>query len=221
MIIGKRGQWAKYDLLSDGNFGAGGGGGTAILLSKDSGANWQILLVAAGGGGAGVQKVDGETNYHPGEPGLSSEYANNGDLVQNTAQGGSYGSGGSSVGLSGGGGGAFSDGLHDKYNLNYGNAGWKDHKMFGQPLGGLGGTETGARNGGWGFGGGGSGFESGGGGGGYSGGGAGLPGFGGGGGGSFVDTISISAMHYSKKTNDETNNPGDGYVRYLFGTNTK
>ena len=60
MMIGKRGQWAKYDLLMPGNFGASGGGGTAILVSKDRGNTWRILMVAGGGGGAGVQFINGK-----------------------------------------------------------------------------------------------------------------------------------------------------------------
>lgn len=216
VIAGNRGQWAKYDLLPDGNFGAGGGGGTAILLSKDNGLSWQLLLVAGGGGGAGVHKQNEEIKYHPGQPGSSGEDGSGSGQLHEIVEGGTRGSGGQSTSLTGGGGGAFTDGRHENGSLYNGNAGWKDYRLSGQPLGGLGGTENGLRNGGWGFGGGGSGAESGGGGGGYSGGGAGITGFGGGGGGSFVSTAGINPIHQSKQPNNVTNNPGAGYVRYLF-----
>lgn len=216
MIIGTKGQWAKYDLLPDGYYGAGAGGGSAILLSTDGGSSWQILMVAAGGGGAGVQKQSGEIKFNPGLPGSSAENGIGGERTLGAAAGGTFGSGGESVGNTGGGGGAYADGMHAAGTLYYGNAGWKDHKLSGQPLGGLGGTATAGRNGGYGFGGGGSGAEGGGGGGGFSGGGGGMPGYGGGGGGSFVATSVLVASNILKQENGNTNNPDDGYVRYQF-----
>lgn len=216
MIIGKRGQWAKYDLLEDGSYGAGGGGGSAVLISKDNGQSWNVLLVAGGGGGAGVDKSTKGIDNNPGQPGNSEDRGTGGGSQNEIAVGGMFGSGGASVGYSGGGGGAFGDGTHDPGTLHYGNAGWKDHKLSGTPLGGIGGTQNKTRNGGWGFGGGGSGDQSGGGGGGYSGGGAGNTGHGGGGGGSFIESSIVFPINSNKQQNGDTNNPGDGYIRYLL-----
>ena len=216
VIAGNRGQWAKYDLLPNGDYGAGGGGGTAILMSRDNGNKWELLLVAGGGGGAGVHKNENEIKYYPGLPGTSNENGVGGGQLREMAEGGSRGDGGQSNQQTGGGGGAFTDGQHQNGILNYGNAGWKDHSLSKQPLGGLGGIQDDLHNGGWGFGGGGSGAIGGGGGGGYSGGGAGMPGFGGGGGGSFINTNTAHPLNSSKQQNSDTNNPGDGYVRYLF-----
>lgn len=216
MLVGKRGEWAKYDLLEPGNYGAGGGGGTAILLSKDRGITWRILLVAGGGGGAGVQYQDGTYTNRPGLPGSDKEYGSDGDSQNPTADAGAQGNGGASIKNTGGGGGAFSDALHANGMLYYGNAGWKDHNLSGEPLGGLGGIHEDTQKGGWGFGGGGSGDASGGGGGGYSGGGAGLPGNGGGGGGSYLNQTDFRPVTSSKQQNDYTNNPGDGYIRYML-----
>ncbi len=216
MIVGNRGQWAKYDLLPDGDYGAGGGGGTAILISKDNGQKWEILMVAGGGGGAGVHKNATEIKYYAGLPGSSAENGVGGDPLSMMVQGGARGEGGQSSQQTGGGGGAYTDGQHQDGILIYGNAGWKDYNLSKQPLGGVGGIQDSLRDGGWGFGGGGSGATSGGGGGGYSGGGAGLPGYSGGGGGSFINTNTTHPANYSKQQNSDTNNPDDGYVRYLF-----
>lgn len=216
IIIGKRGEWAKYDLLDVGNYGAGGGGGTTVLMSRDNGQSWTVLLVAGGGGGAGVQKTDDSIFDSPGLPGNSNDSGLGGGIHHNIATGGMQGQGGLSVQNSGGGGGAFGDGVHEPGTLYYGNAGWKDKILSKEPLGGIGGTQAETRNGGWGFGGGGSGSISGGGGGGYSGGGAGKPGFGGGGGGSYVESIAATPSNVSRQYNGSTNNPGDGYVRYLL-----
>ena len=220
-IVGVRGHYAKYDLLSDGYFGAGGGGGTAVLISKDGGANWKLLLVAGGGGGAGLRflnhKEDVELNA--GQPGSSNEHGYGGthhNIIM--ADGGLHGEGGRSYKNTGGGGGAFGDGKHTVGQLYYGNAGWKDKKLSEPPMGGLGGMQKGCVNGGSGFGGGGSGKEGGGGGGGYSGGGAGKNGFGGGGGGSYVNHLETYATNVNKIQNDNTNNSGDGYVRYKFSS---
>ncbi|MEZ4941897.1 MAG: hypothetical protein R3D58_13545 [Saprospiraceae bacterium] len=216
LIIGKRGEWAKHDLLDTGNYGAGGGGGTTVLMSKDNRQSWTVLLVASGGGGAGVQKTEKGIFDSPGLPGNPTDNGTGSGMQQNIASGGSQGQGGQFVQSSGGGGGAFGDGIHEPGALYYGNAGWKDKMLYKEPLGGVGGTQAGARNGGWGFGGGGSGGVSGGGGGGYSGGGAGKAGFGGGGGGSFIESISVSPFNASRQNNGSTINPGDGYVRYML-----
>ena len=216
IIVGNRGQWAKYDLLPEGDFGAGGGGGTAILLSNDNGLSWQLLMVAGGGGGGGVHNQNAEIKYYSGRPGSAGEDGMGGGQLHQMVEGGNRGDGGQSMNQTGGGGGAYSDGQHLDGSLYYGNAGWKGYQLSKQPLGGLGGTQKGLQNGGWGFGGGGSGSQSGGGGGGYSGGGAGMPGFGGGGGGSFIGTTGIYPVNHSSQQNNETDNPGDGYVRYLF-----
>lgn len=216
MLIGKRGQWAKYDLLPEGSFGAGAGGGTAVLLSTDRGSRWSILMVAGGGGGGGVQNEKGKITFHPGLPGSAEENGSSGITLNMVESGGIRGDGGASNQPSGGGGGAFGDGKHENGALYYGNAGWKDHNLSGEPLGGIGGLHDGAQNGGWGFGGGGSGAHSGGGGGGYSGGGAGLPGHGGGGGGSYLEQRTVRPINAGKQQHDYTNNPGDGYIRYLL-----
>ncbi|MCB0563408.1 MAG: hypothetical protein KDD01_03445 [Phaeodactylibacter sp.] len=217
LIIGNRGERAKFDLLSEGGYGAGGGGGSAALLSKDNGATWQIIMVAGGGGGGGVDTKEIDTKYNPGLPGSSGEDGLGGEHSKMEAMpGGIRGSGGQSSGITGGGGGVYEDGQHETGALYYGNAGWKDHKLSGQPLGGLGGTEKDCYNGGWGFGGGGSGAEGGGGGGGYSGGGGGTPGFGGGGGGSHINSFTAQPLTVSKKQNGDTNNPEHGRVRYQF-----
>ncbi|MCB0573258.1 MAG: hypothetical protein KDC61_01680, partial [Saprospiraceae bacterium] len=157
MVIGKRGQWAKYDLLPDGKFGAGGGGGTAILMSRGQSSAWQILMVAGAGAGAGVQKMGDQIKYYPGQAGNSDEYSYGNSHPDKIAEGGTSGGGGKSVETSGGGGGAYGNGEHQLGELHYGNAGWKDRNLSGEPLGGIGGTQAGCRNGGWGFGGGGSG----------------------------------------------------------------
>lgn len=217
-IIGNRGSWAKFDLLSHGGYGTGGGGGTAVLLSKDGGSNWLILMVAGGGGGAGVDTEEIDTQFNPGMPGASGDEGMGKTNSRNEAMpSGNRGSGGQSNKNTGGGGGAYEDGIHETGTLHYGNAGWKGHKLSGQPLGGLGGTQKGGYNGGWGFGGGGSGAEGGGGGGGYSGGGAGAPGFGGEGGTSYVDRFTVSPSGVLRKQNDDTNNPEHGRARYQFG----
>ena len=216
-VIGNRGHWAKYDLLGDGGNGAGGGGGTAILLSKDSGVTWTLLLVAGGGGGAGVRFREdrNEIEMNAGQPGTSAEHGIGGQHHKYLmADGGMQGSGGHSSENTGGGGGAFKDGEHSKGLLIQGNAGWKDYKLNEQPLGGLGGIQKEGHNGGWGFGGGGTGLEGGGGGGGYSGGGAGMQGCGGGGGGSYINMTGIFPLNVEKVENGETNNTGDGYIRY-------
>jgi len=219
MIIGQRGDWAKYDLLENGNYGAGGGGGSAILISKTNGKNWNVLLVAGGGGGAGVQKSSEVIHNNPGMPGNSGEIGIGGD-EREIAAGGRMGRGGESVDFSGGGGGAYGDGTHEPGILQYGNAGWKDHELSGIPIGGVGGIQSNTHRGGWGFGGGGSGDKSGGGGGGFSGGGAGYSGFGGGGGGSFIESNFVSPQNGNKQQNGNTNNPGDGCVRYKITKNS-
>ncbi|MCB0524581.1 MAG: hypothetical protein H6576_18300 [Lewinellaceae bacterium] len=216
MLVGKRGEWSKHDLLTPGQYGGGGGGGTAILISKDRGTSWQILMVAGGGGGAGVQFMNGQLTNRPGIPASDEEYGSAGDTQNPTATPGKRGYGGGSVNMSGGGGGAYSDGEHLSGVLYYGNAGWKDAKLASEPLGGLGGIQEKTRKGGWGFGGGGSGDLGGGGGGGYSGGGAAQPGNGGGGGGSYLNQIAFRPMTSSKQQNDYTKNPGDGYIRYML-----
>ncbi len=216
LIIGNRGRRAKLDLPPQGGLGAGAGGGTAILLSKDGGTSWQILMVAGGGGGAAVYATHDETKFSHGLPASSDVRGVGGGRLRNVAAGGTEEQGGNFSETTGGGGGTYQDGRHERGTLYYGNAGWKEHKLHGQPLGGLGGTQEDCRNGGWGFGGGGSGAKGGGGGGGYAGGGAGTPGHGGGGGGSFVEVFKIKPANIQKKQNGDTNNPGDGYVRYQF-----
>ncbi len=214
-IIGNRGRNAKFNLLSQGGYGAGGGGGTAVLLSTDSGRNWSILLVAGGGGGAGIDIEKLDTHYNPGLPGLSGEEGREmKDARISTMSGGRRGSGGQASGSTGGGGGAFSPGQSAANQLFNGDAGWKEHTRFGEPLGGVGGFQDNYPSGGWGFGGGGAGAEGGGGGGGYSGGGAGTPGFGGRGGSSYVNTYTISPIEYFSQQNDNTNNSQDGWVKY-------
>ncbi|MEZ5038704.1 MAG: glycine-rich protein [Saprospiraceae bacterium] len=216
-VIGTRGHWAKYDLLTSGGYGAGGGGGTAVLLSKDRGATWTLLMVAGGGGGAGVRFREDrdEIELNAGLPGISGEHGAGGQHhKQVMADGGMQGSGGQSYQSTGGGGGAFKDGEHLAGVLIHGNAGWKDFRLNEQPLGGLGGIPQEGYRGGWGFGGGGSGLEGGGGGGGYSGGGAGMQGYGGGGGGSYVNQTSIFPTNVEKVENGNTNNTGDGFIRY-------
>ena len=218
-VIGNRGHWAKYDLLNSGGYGGGGGGGTAILISKDSGTTWAILMVAGGGGGGAVRFPDGrnEMEWNAGYPGASTENGLGGQHYRDLmAKGGEQGRGGHSNERTGGGGGAFDDGVHTQGVLYHGTAGWKDYRLNGQPLGGLGGIDKEGHQGGWGFGGGGSGLEGGGGGGGYSGGGAGMQGYGGGGGGSFVNKTGFFPDKVEVIENGNTNNTGDGYIRYKF-----
>lgn len=220
-IIGNRGEWAKFDLLYRGGYGAGGGGGSAVLLSNDQGSTWQVLMVAGGGGGAGVDTKDLDTRFNPGLPGSTEDYENAQPKINNKNQAmpsGNRGAGGQSYENSGGGGGIYEDGTHRTGSLYYGNAGWKDFNLSGQPLGGLGGLDTTGIDGGWGFGGGGSGAEGGGGGGGYSGGGSGISGFGGRGGSSYVNEFTLRPLNVSKKQNGDTNNPGDGWARYQFSS---
>lgn len=219
LIVGTRGKFSKFDLLTEGNYGAGGGGGTAVLLSKDGGGTWELLLVAGGGGGAGVRflNLQDDLELNAGQPGCSEENGFGGNHHQlMMADGGLHGQGGHSNGRTGGGGGAYGDGEHNEGQLHYGNAGWKEKKLGEMPMGGLGGSPSQCQNGGWGFGGGGSGDNGGGGGGGYSGGGAGLEGFGGGGGGSYVNQVNIFPSDIGKTQNGNTNNSGDGFVRYKF-----
>lgn len=214
-IIGNRGQNAKFNLLSQGGYGAGGGGGTAILLSQDNGQNWSILLVAGGGGGAGIDIEKLDTHYNPGLPGLSSDEAiENKNSRISTMPGGRRGSGGEANGNTGAGGGAYGPGKSTNHQLFNGDAGWREHTRYGEPLGGVGGFQDNQPSGGWGFGGGGSGAQGGGGGGGYSGGGAGTPGYGGGGGSSYINTYALIPYEYSSRQNDNTNNSKDGWVKY-------
>lgn len=218
-VIGNRGHWAKYDLLNSGGAGAGGGGGTAILLSKDEGLSWTILMVAGGGGGGGVRFQEGrdELELNAGQPGASTEEGSGGQHHRfSMAKEGVRGEGGYSFKTTGGGGGAYQDAPHVQGILIHGNAGWENHQMGEEPLGGLGGIQEDNRHsaGGWGFGGGGAGLEGGGGGGGYSGGGAGMLGYGGGGGGSYINQAIPLLTNTEKVKNGITNNTGDGYIRY-------
>lgn len=214
-MIGNRGCLAKYELLTKGGYGAGGGGGTAVLFSKNGGNTWNLLLVAGAGGGAAIDIEGLDTKYNPGLPGLSGDQKilkNN--IRTQTSPGGKRGQGGMFSETTGGGGGAFSNGAYEDHALYYGNAGWVEFERMTEPLGGLGGSQEGCRDGGWGFGGGGSGCEGGGGGGGYSGGGAGKPGYGGEGGSSYVNIYSIQPVAYSTRQNSDTNNSSDGWAQY-------
>nr|MBX2872930.1 hypothetical protein [Saprospiraceae bacterium] len=213
-IVGNRAEREKIDEVPVEGIGAGGGGGTAVLISKDQGINWQLLLVAGGGGGGAIKVEDEEIKSSPGLPGVVEVVNTTHTYTRQVRASGSAGDGGEFHQLAGGGGGAFTDGKYDKGMLYYGNAGWKNKRFGEKPLGGLGGTQEGARDGGWGFGGGGSGHKGGGGGGGYSGGGAGLPGYGGIGGSSFVERTIVFPLHVSKQQSGNTDNPGDGHVRY-------
>ncbi len=160
-IVGEKGQDYEFDVpVTFAN--GGGGGGSAVLAYKNG--EWVIIAAAGGGGGAyqgaagfcvASQKGQGGRATNAGGAG-AGEYAGNG---------GGNGHGGDGGGLilngdlSGGGGGAFSDGK--------GNA--SREGKAGYPDGGAGGTfglNSDGSNGGWGFGGGGGGEEAGGGGGG-------------------------------------------------------
>lgn len=213
-IVGNRAQREKIDEVPMEGIGAGGGGGTGVLISKDRGANWQLLLVAGGGGGGAIKIEEEELKSSPGLPGVVEEINTTHTYTRQVTASGAVGDGGEFHQLSGGGGGAYQDGKYEKGMLYYGNAGWKNKRFGEKPLGGLGGTHQSCRDGGWGFGGGGSGYKGGGGGGGYSGGGAGLPGYGGSGGSSFVERLIVYPIHVSKQQSGNTDNPGDGLIRY-------
>lgn len=218
-IIGNRGQKEKIDSIPAGGIGAGGGGGTGVLLSKDNGNSWHLIMVASGGGGGAIKIFKGEIKSRSGFPGSSEEVPTKSSQVKEIATGGTRGGGGHSFELTGGGGGAYEDGIHKHGLLNYGTAGWKEHRFGAAPLGGLGGSQEGSRDGGWGFGGAGAGNKGGGGGGGYDGGGAGQPGIGGGGGSSFVEKTVVRSIRISKKQNEDTDNPGHGFIRYQLKLN--
>lgn len=213
-VIGNRAQRDKIDEVPIEGIGAGGGGGTAVLMSKDRGISWQLILVAGGGGGGAIKIEKEEIKSSPGLPGVVEEVNTTHTYTRKVTASGAVGYGGEFHQLSGGGGGAFEDGEYEKGIMSYGNAGWNNKRFGAKPLGGLGGTQKNCRDGGWGFGGGGSGHKGGGGGGGYSGGGAGLPGYGGGGGSSFVERTTVYPKHVSKQQSGNTDNPGDGHVRY-------
>lgn len=215
-IVGNRGQKEKIDAIPSVGIGAGGGGGTGVLLSKDGGNSWHLIMVASGGGGGSIKMYREEVKSSSGFPGSAEEYATKSSQIRKIAKGGTQGGGGHGFESTGGGGGAYEDGIHQAGVLNYGNAGWKERDFGGAPLGGLGGTQKDGRDGGSGFGGAGSGSKGGGGGGGYDGGGAGQPGIGGGGGSSFVERSMIKALNVSKKQNENTDNPGHGFIRYQF-----
>ncbi|MEL7118332.1 MAG: hypothetical protein AAFO07_02795 [Bacteroidota bacterium] len=215
-MVGNRAQREKIDEVPHEGIGAGGGGGTGVLLSKDGGSKWHLILVAGGGGGGAIKIEEEEIRTSPGLPGVVERTNTTHVYTRQVKASGSIGDGGEFHQLTGGGGGAFKDGKYEKGMLYYGNAGWKNRNFGEEPLGGLGGTHEDCRDGGWGFGGGGSGHQGGGGGGGYSGGGAGLPGFGGSGGSSFVERTIVRPINVSKQQKGNTDNPGDGYVRYQF-----
>ncbi len=215
-IVGNRAEREKIDVVPAEGIGAGGGGGTGVLLSKDRGTTWHIILVAGGGGGGAIKMEEDDIKSSQGLPGVTEQTNTSHTYTRQVKASGNTGDGGEFPLLTGGGGGAFTDGKFENGRLYYGNAGWKNRNFGEQPLGGLGGTHRESRDGGWGFGGGGSGNKGGGGGGGYSGGGAGLPGYGGSGGSSYVETMVARALNVSKQQNGDTDNPGDGHVRYQF-----
>lgn len=218
-VIGNRGQKEKIDLIPDEGIGAGGGGGTGVLLSKDDGNSWHLIMVASGGGGGGIKILREEVKSYSGSPGSSEEFPTKSSPTRQIATGGVRGGGGHAFESTGGGGGAFEDGIHEQGVLSYGNAGWKERRFGSAPLGGLGGTQKNGRDGGWGFGGGGSGNRGGGGAGGYDGGGGGHPGIGGGGGSSYVEKNIVKTINVSKRQNEDTDNPGHGFIRYQFEVN--
>ncbi|MEM1166874.1 MAG: hypothetical protein AAGI30_11355 [Planctomycetota bacterium] len=169
--------------------GGGGGGGSAVAYNATNGGpmtpsgqnGWELLAVAGGGGGAASQSTFGVCSAADQEGKDAETGTAGGDAVQGAGGNDNGEAGGSTIDVSGGGGGAFEE------NPASTGAGMKGFSAAGgDPTGGNGGT-TFPDPGGYGFGGGGAAEDGGGGGGGYSGGGGGFSARGGGGGGSFTN----------------------------------
>lgn len=217
-IVGRAGEKGTGgSVIGTGFTYGGGGGGSGILYQAPGSNNWTILAVAGGGGGAYQGRIVGLcVDQDPGQGGRATTNGGDGTNGLNPGDGGINGTGGDgSLEFAGGGGGAFSAGggvncveLVDIVEVGEGQEGF--------PEGGEGGGSEGCfsftfRNGGYGFGGGGSGIGAGGGGGGYSGGGGGGSTGHGGGGGSIVHEMAIESNIQEGAATDDTQ---DGYIEY-------
>ncbi len=201
----------------------GGGGGTGILFKAPGAPSFTPLTIAGAGGGAYRGIVSGICTDQ--SEGGGGNYASNGDGGGGdiaSGGGGTNGNGGGGNELAGGGGGGYlSDGdgvtcvgLTSSFGF-FSNEAGEGHRAA--DTGSPGGTSEGCtaftdwKNGGYGYGSGGSSSDVGGGGGGYSGGGKGGTTGGGGGGGSYVDAMRLSQSGSDGAT---TASPGDGTASY-------
>ena len=218
LVVGRAGEKGTgVGILFTGGSYGGGGGGTGLLYKMPGDELWTILAVAGGGGGAYQGRLAGFCiDKKEGQGGSATVAGGNGNGSLNPGEGGTFGDGGLAGGLnglelSGGGGGYLTRG--SGISCTGGEVG---EGGAGYPEGGYGGGAEGCfsftfRDGGYGFGGGGTGNNGGGGGGGYSGGGGGGSTGAGGGGGSYVRAANAGRTITAGGTTGDT---FDGFATY-------
>lgn len=219
-IVGGAGESPSTNDLTRA-LGAGGGGGTGILLKTPTSGGFGLLMAAGGGGGGYSGTAFGACVTKRNGGGGSVSFSGSSGSGNNAGSGGSPGNGGNRGGLtgilSGGGGGANTQGQDIDCAFTSDRGGGKAGGQTGGQ-GGISCTSAFSMDGGFGYGGGGAGKEAGagGGGGGYAGGGGGGEEGGGGGGGSFYNIIYPGLLSSNVASGGNTSSPANGVARYEF-----
>ncbi len=219
-IVGGAGESPSTNDLTRA-LGAGGGGGTGILLKPPTSGGFGLLIAAGGGGGGYSGTAFGDCVTKRNGGGGSVSFSGSSGSGNNAGSGGGPGNGGNRGGLtgilSGGGGGANTQGQDIDCAFTSDRGGGKAGGQTGGQ-GGISCTSAFSMDGGFGYGGGGAGKEAGagGGGGGYAGGGGGGEEGGGGGGGSYYNLSYPGLLATNTSSGSNTSSPANGLARYQF-----